>query len=579
MKFDFSIRIAGEAGQGIQTVGSLLCSLVKECGYELFAHQDYMSRVRGGNNFFQVRISSETISACRETIDVLAALSAESVPLHRAALAGKGKIIIDKDHANAGEHNSSFVNVPFSEIAMRLGGKMHYVGSVAFGTMAGMFAFDFDIVERVLRKEFDLRGQDIADKNVGCARSGYEIGLGNSFKPLPKSAVARSPKYLINGNEAIALGAVYAGCRFYTGYPMTPSTSIMETLAGLSSDVPIVVEQAEDEIAAINMVIGASYAGIRAMTGTSGGGFSLMTEGISLAAMIETPAVIVLGQRPAPATGLPTRTEQADLDLAIFSGHGEFARVVYAPGSLEEAFELTVKAFDVSDRLQVPAIILTDQYLADCARVIGSLKTADLPRERHIISRKESARFEEYRRYGHAESGVTPRAVPSWIPDVIYADSDEHTEEGHITEDSDTRTRMVNKRFYNKIEILRQEAIPPVAVHVNHARFLLLGFGSTQGVIEEICSSPGFSGCGAVHFSQLWPFPKEALEAILEKSPSAELITVENNAGAQLAKLIKRETTARINHSILKYDGRPFTIEELGRRINNYRDNHGSTTL
>jgi 2-oxoglutarate/2-oxoacid ferredoxin oxidoreductase subunit alpha len=578
MKFDISIRIAGEAGQGIQTIGSLLCHAVRECGWELFAHQDYMSRVRGGNNFFQVRIGSEKISACRETFDVLAALNAESVTLHRANLAENGKMILDTASFGFSGLDPAFINVPFVDIATRMGESKRNIGSVVFGFVAGMLAIEWNIIEIVVKKEFDSKGKEIVDKNIACVRDGYELGLLNTLKPLTKTDRG-GPRYMLDGNKAIALGAAYAGCRFYSGYPMTPSTTIMETMAEFSSEAPIVVEQAEDEIAAINMVIGASYAGVRAMTATSGGGFCLMTEGLSLAAMLETPVVIILGQRPSPATGLPTRTEQSDLHLAIFSGHGEFARIVYAPGSLEEAFELTIKAFDVADRFQVPAIILTDQYLADITQAVDNLKTEGLPRKRQILSRAESFHVERYLRYSMTESGVSPRALPSWIPDVIYADSDEHTEEGHITEDSDVRTSMVDKRFSKKMKALRDEIAAPIPVHFNHARFLLLGFGSTKGVIEEICNHPDFQGFGGIHFRQVWPFPSEAFEDILLKAPGAELITVENNAGAQLAHLIKMETTARISRSILKYDGRPFTLEELGRRINHFRNNHGTARL
>ncbi len=579
MNFDFSIRIAGEAGQGIQTVGALLCRLVKESGHEIFAHQDYMSRVRGGNNFYQARISSRRLSACRETIDLLAALNEESVELHRPALSPSGKILVDRDHPAPSGRDSPFVNVPFREIALQRGGNARYAGAVAFGAVAGIFAFDANVVDTVVRREFAARGAENVENNVACVRSGYEIGLRSVMMELPDSVRTGSPRYLIDGNEAVALGALYAGCRFYSGYPMTPSTTIMETLAEMSSDGPVIVEQAEDEIAAINMAIGASYAGVRAMTGTSGGGFALMTEGLSLAAMLETPVVIILGQRPSPATGLPTRTEQADLDLAIFSGHGEFARVVYAPGSLEEAFELTVKAFDASDRLQVPAIVLTDQYLADVKRAVDAPTTDGLPRRRQVLSRDESLRVERYARYGTTESGITPRAVPSWISDVVYADSDEHTEEGHIAEDPEIRTMMVGKRFHKKMNLLRREVVPPAAVRPDRRRFLLLGFGSTKGVIEELCNHPDFQDCGGVHFPQVWPFPAEAFDSIRAQSPSAELITVENNAGAQLAHLIKRETSARISRSILKFDGRPFTVEDVGRRIKNIREHHGNTAL
>ena len=231
---------------------------------------------------------------------------------------------------------------------------------------------------------------------------------------------------------------------------MTPSTTIMETMAAFSLSTPIVVEQAEDEIAAINMAIGASYAGVRSMTATSGGGFALMTEGLSLAAMLETSVVIVNGQRPAPATGLPTRTEQADLNLVLYAGHGEFARAIYTPGNIEEAFELTVKAFDVSDRFQIPVIILSDQYLSDMVYAVDTLPIQELQRKRHILSREESVTVTKYQRYKNTDSGISPRAVPSWISDVLYADSDEHTEDGHITEDGIIRTAMVDKRFSKK---------------------------------------------------------------------------------------------------------------------------------
>jgi 2-oxoglutarate ferredoxin oxidoreductase subunit alpha len=356
---------------------------------------------------------------------------------------------------------------------------------------------------------------------------------------------------------------------------MTPATTIMETLAGFSSEIPLIVEQAEDEIAAINMVIGASYAGIRAMTATSGGGFALMTEGVSLAAMLETPVVIVNGQRPGPATGLPTKTEQADLDLVLHAGHGEFARAVFAPGTIEEMFELTVRAFDVADKFQVPAIILTDQYLADMVTAVRLPPSGDLPRMRHAAAAIEEAGT--YLRYKLTDTGVSPRRVPSRISGVVYADSDEHTEEGHITEDGALRTAMVDKRFSKKMALLCEEITVPCAANLTGAQLILLGFGSTRGVIEEICSGENPEKIGWIHFPQVWPFPVKALTALLAQAAgAARLITVENNAGAQLARLIQRETRIVIDASILKYDGRPFSYEDLFTRLEELRRQHAT---
>jgi 2-oxoacid:acceptor oxidoreductase, alpha subunit len=573
--FDCTIRIAGEAGQGIQTIGVSFCRIIKDCGWSLLANQDYMSRVRGGNNYYQVRMGEQRPLSFGETIDILVPLNAESVNLHRGSLASAGRIVVDKKNFAITDESPSYLDAPLNAIALDIGGKPQYYGSVALGVLTGMLSMDFAIVERTLRDTFGPKGKDIIDRNVACAQKGFEIGKNSSVKMPSAPFHIETPKYLLDGNEAIALGAMYAGCRFYSGYPMTPSTTIMETMAAFSEDVPLVVEQAEDEIAAINMAIGASYAGARSMTATSGGGFALMTEGLSLAAMVETPIVIVDGQRPAPATGLPTRTEQADLNLVLHAGHGEFARVVYAPGNIEEAFELTVKAFDVSDRFQVPAIILSDQYLADMVSAIDIPETKGLRRRRHILSKEDSAAITRYRRYEITASGVSLRAIPSWIPDVIYADSDEHTEEGHITEDGAVRTAMVDKRFSKKMDLLRREIIGPLAVNIDNAQLILLGFGSTRNVIEETCMRDPQKKNGCIHFPQVWPFPADALATLLRKAPGAFLATVENNAGAQLAKLIKRETTLEIDASILKYDGRPFTIEELTRRIEDHWRGHG----
>jgi 2-oxoglutarate ferredoxin oxidoreductase subunit alpha len=526
-----------------------------------------MSRVRGGNNFYQVRFAAPAPCACRERIDVLLAMDAASVRLQSGALTANGRVVIDISKTGVAAKAGDLLDVPMYSIGKEIGCSERYASSVAVGALAGMLGLEPDTVAAVLSAVFGSKGPDIVQRNLACAREGIRIGSAALLPAITHEPVEPdNPKFLLDGNEAVALGAVFAGCRFYSGYPMTPSTTIMEALARFSAKHPMIVEQAEDEIAAINMVIGASFAGVRAMTATSGGGFALMTEGISLAAMTETPVVIVNGQRPAPATGLPTRTEQADLDLVLHAGHGEFARVVYAPGSIEEAFELTVRAFDVSERFQIPVIILTDQYLADMVRSVNLPDAGGLPRDRHLLARDKAGAG--YRRFALTDSGVSPRAIPSGIDDVIYIDSDEHTEEGHITEDGGVRGAMVDKRFSRKMKGLAREIRPPVCGRLEHARTVLIGFGSTMGAIREISES--MDGVGCIHLPQVWPFPAVDIQSILANAPGARTVTVENNAGGQLARLIRRETGIQVAGSILKYDGRPFTVDELRRRLEDY---------
>jgi len=562
-KKELTVRIAGKAGQGMQTIGMALCRIFKNAGFNIFANQDYMSRIRGGNNFFQIRISEKPSYTLRAKSDIIVALDKESVALHRKNLNRKGIVILDKAKFNITEPDASFVDVPLHEIAQKLGDEF-FVNSVACGLVSRIINIGFNYVEEVLTQAFSKKGEDVVSKNIEAAREGYNLG-GVGFAgrtPKPKSRPNKD-NFLINGNDAIALGAIKAGCKFYTAYPMTPSTGIMNVVAHYARDFNIVLEQAEDEIAAINMAVGASFAGARSMTATSGGGFALMTEGLSLAAMTETPIVVVDAQRPAPATGFPTRTEQGDLEFLLHAGHGEFTRAVYAPGTAEEAFRLTVKAFNVSEKYQIPALILTDQHLADLYRDIDKFDPDRVASKRYIISKEDSKDVGDYKRYLLTKSGISPRAVPSWIKDVIYADSDEHTEEGHITEDGSIRNKMVEKRLYKKMNALTKEIERPTSYNTKKANTILVGFGSTYGVMRE--ATEANNKLGFVHFSQIWPFP--AKEACKLLKGAKKILTVENNASAQFARLLKRETGIESDGSILKFDGRPFDLDFLTERL------------
>ncbi|MDD2752662.1 MAG: 2-oxoacid:acceptor oxidoreductase subunit alpha [Candidatus Omnitrophica bacterium] len=562
MEREVTIKISGEAGQGMQTIGMALCKLFKDTGFSIFANQDYMSRVRGGNNFFQLRISQQPLFALRQNSDILVALDKQSVALQKKNLNSSSIIILDKQKFAITEEEKNFFDVPLYDLALKTAGSDIFVNSVACGLLTSMTGLDFTHLEKVLRAVFSNKGQEIIDKNIKSAQAGFDFAKNNFSsdkfnlpQPQPKE------KLLLNGNEAIALGAIAAGCKFYCAYPMTPSTSIMNTMADYAKKFNILLEQAEDEIAAINMIIGASFTGARAMAGTSGGGFCLMTEGLSLAGMTETPIVVVDAQRPAPATGFPTRTEQADLGFLLHAGHGEFAKVIFTPGSIEEAFYLTTKAFDLAEKYQVPVLIMTDQHLADSYREISAAELKRVKVKRYIISKEDSKKITEYKRYKLTASGVSPLAVPSWIEGFIYADSDEHTQEGHITEDAQLRVKMVEKRFYKKMLGLEREIEMPKYFNLAGADIRLVGFGSTFGVLKEAALAFKDKKIGFIHLPQVWPFPVAAMEKLLKGSK--KIFTVENNAGGQLAKLLRQETGIEVDKSILKFDGRPFNLDYL----------------
>ncbi len=566
---ELSIRIAGEAGQGMQTIGEVLAGMFKSAGYHVFAHQDYMSRIRGGNNYFQLRVSGNPVYTLRDKADILVCLNKASLAIHRKDLSLSGIIIIDKKKFALNEPDGSFFDVPLNDLAMQSGGNELFVNSVSCGLLAGITGIAFGFLKQVLEKVFADKSPEIIAVNLASARKGFEFS-GQNFKynsfNIPV-ADNDGNNLLLTGTDAMVLAAVKAGCKFYSAYPMSPSTGIMEGMSRYSGQFDILVEQAEDEIAAINMIIGASFCGARSMAATSGGGFALMVEGLSLAGMTEIPIVVVVAQRPGPATGFPTRTEQADLEFILSAGHGEFARVIYTPGTIEEAFYLTGKAFGISEKYQVPVLVLSDQHLAESFRDVVGLDQEKISSERFIIPQKESLQIKDYKRYVFTESGISPRAIPSWITDPVCVDSDEHTEEGHITEDASLRVKMVEKRLYKKMQALEKEIEEPITENIEGAKMVLLGFGSTFGALKE--ASAALKGeAGFVHLSQVWPFPKTQLIRMLRGAK--KIISVENNAGGQLAKLLRRETGITVAGSILKFDGRPFDLDYLIERVKQF---------
>lgn len=569
---DYSIKVGGAAGQGIQTIGRTLTKVLSRSGFHLFSHQDYESRVRGGHNFFQIRFSDKRVFAPRASIDMLIALDRESIPLHGKELSQKGSAIYDSSFIKTVYDDARFIDVPFNDLAREYGTGEIMTNTVASGAALGMLGLDVELLVSVLEGSMRGKSEELIAGNTRAAREGYEYASSN----CPRCSFTVEPRQrelmVIEGNDAIALAAIASGCKFYSAYPMTPSTGILNFMAQKAAENGLVVEQAEDEIAAINMVLGASFAGVRAMTGTSGGGFALMVEGLSLAGMTETPIVIALGQRPGPATGLPTRTEQADLLFALYAGHGEFPRLIFAPGTPEQAFKLVNKAFDLTEKYQVPAIILMDQLYADSQ---WTMDKVDLDIFRYEDYRVRGSKFKdlkEYKRHAFSKTGVSPLAIPGEAKHLVVTDSDEHDEDGHIIEDAETRTRMVQKRLTKKLPLIRSEIGPPELYGSNDPDITLVGWGSTYGVMRDAVDMlSGKNNIAMLHFSELYPFPTSQNPDYVETIRRSRLsVCIENNASGRFATLMRAETGFSFERRINKYDGRPFTLEELMERLDGY---------
>jgi 2-oxoglutarate ferredoxin oxidoreductase subunit alpha len=429
--------------------------------------------------------------------------------------------------------------------------------TVAAGACLALLGAPFSAFEQILKTTFAEK-EKILENNMIAGRSGFDVVKNTDFAkafdwPSDGSAKGR----LLSGSQALTFGALAADCRLAAFYPMSPATGIMIHLAEFMDQLPVLVEQAEDEISAVNMIIGASYAGVRSLTATSGGGFSLMTEGLGLAGITETPVVIINSQRPGPATGLPTRTGQGDLLFVIHASQDEFPRFVFAPGSVYQAYDTMIRAFHLSEKYQVPAIILTDQYFNDSLWMTTREMAVPEEIERFVITDGDISSPSEYKRFKVKASGISPRALPCKGRALVGLTANEHDEAGHMSETIADRNTMVEKR-QAKTKGMTGEMKGPKGYH-GESDVLVVGWGSSEGAVREAVDqlrSENFN-IGALHFSDLWPFPRKKAQDAL--SGCKHFITVEQNASSQLGLLIRQQTGLSFYRAILKYDGRPFT--------------------
>lgn len=566
MAVDLGFMIGGEAGQGIQSMSFVLGKTLMRGGHEVFISQDFESRIRGGHSFARVRTADKKIEAVSDRVDILIALNSETTDIHRGEVDPAGFIVCDREKTKVNEtEDGRLLDIPLERLAIEKGGDRQTSNSVATGATVGLMHYDFNLLSAALREEFGRHGDKAVEGNLAAARAGYDYAAQHFPDSALHHIAPREPgrRIMMTGNEAVALGAMVAGCKFVAGYPMTPTTTILEYIADKGRQFNVAVVQAEDEISAANMVVGAAYAGARAMTATSGGGFCLMVEALSLAAMTETPMVVVLGQRPGPAIGLPTKTEQSDLEFALYGGHGGFRRPVLAPSGVADAFWLTLKAFNLAEKYQTPVILITDHDLADSYNTVESFDLKAVEIDRGLtVSGEEAARLTSYKRHLITESGISPRAFPMQSKHLVASDSDEHDEEGHITEDAETRTRMVLKR-QRKLDGVQNDVDEPRITLRPGSKLTLVGWGSTCGAIREAAEILEAEGIPAnvLHLNTLWPFPVEAVTRALADTPMT--IVIENNATGQLARLMRAETGIKAQKSILKFDGRSFSPQHI----------------
>jgi len=539
---EISILIGGKAGDGIRQAGHIVARLLNRIGYRIFFYDDYPSLIRGGHNFSIIRASEKRIVAHKETVDVIVALNQDAVENHKHRLNTGGIILYDSKKLDA-----QGIGFDFMDVVKELDGKPIMRNTAAIGALAGILNLEWSVVEKGI---IDAVEHEV-DLNLKIARQAYDR-IETPLKPVPK--VDQKPLPLVSGNEAIALGAVKAGLNMYIAYPMTPASAILHYLAANENELGVVTVHPESEIGVALMALGAAYAGARTMVGTSGGGFALMTEALSLAGQGELPMVIVECQRPGPSTGVPTYTAQGDLAFVVHAGHGDILRVVLAPGDAEEAFYTAGLAMNLAWRFQIPAFVLSDKHLSES---IFSFE-ADLDKvkpETPLLWNNQG----KYKRYLDTQNGISPLAFPGNPSAIIKATSYEHDENGITTEESEEISRMQKKRLRKRKTLEDElEKYETVKIYGNpDSKTVLLCWGSTKGACIEVADALDLK---VVQPLLLEPMPVEALKKAL--SGAEKIIDVEVNATGQLAKLISGHGIC-IDDMVLRFDGRPFTVDVL----------------
>jgi 2-oxoglutarate ferredoxin oxidoreductase subunit alpha len=564
MKHTFAVSIGGAAGQGVATPGNILARIFARRGLHLIAYNAYQSIIRGGHTFLTIRTGPEEVRSAGDKIDLLIPLNQDTMDRHLGLLGPGAAVIYNGDSIKPGTVPAGvrLCPLPVSELSHNSRNKVEQ-NTLAVAAAINMVGIGFQPLEEVLTQQFKKKGNAVVAENVEVARSAYQYATDH-FEPFPRPLpIGDHPTAVITGNMALAMGGAAAGVKFYCAYPMSPSTGVLHWMATHARKAGIMVRQVEDEIGVINMAIGAAQAGCRAMCATSGGGFALMTEGLGMSAMIETPVVVIDVQRAGPSTGVPTKTEQGDLWQMLGAGHGDYPRAIATPVDIGDCFKIIPEMFNLVDRFQCPGIVLTDLLLSEGTTALdpGILDFNVKIDRGELITSADGNGANGYKRYVYTESGVSPRAIPG-VPGYAHTvATDEHQEDGVLISDEFTnpikRREMMEKR-QRKMAGIEAAVQPPELMGRPDAEVTLIGWGSTKGVIEEAVEMLNEAGITANQLQIRWMVPLHG-ERIVEILKNAKrTIIVENNYSGQFARYLRSETSFVADGHIRKYDGEPF---------------------
>jgi 2-oxoglutarate ferredoxin oxidoreductase subunit alpha len=568
-----TIGIGGAAGDGLDKTGDTLARTASRLGLYVYAFNSYQSIIRGGHIWLQIRLSEEKAYNHGDHVHALIALNEDSIERHARTVEPGGVIFFNSDKVNCDPsllpEGVQCLGLPIVGLLKPFGRVLPVMqNSVLLGALLQWLNLDFQVTEAVLTDTFHHKGQQVIDQNVAIAKAGYDYAAQNFGRSPLAWNFSRIRRPFVTGNEAVGMGAVAGGMKFYSAYPMSPASSLLHWLVAHNEKIGVAIKQAEDELAVVNMAIGAGLAGTRAMCGTSGGGFALMTEAIGMAGIMETPVVILNVQRGGPSTGLPTRTEQGDLNQAFGASQGDFPRVIMAPASVTDAFYTAAEAHNLAEEFQVPVILLSDLMLGEHPETIEpDAFRADLPIRRGKLLAEAP---EGYKRFAMTSDHISPRVLPGTPGGTFVAASDEHDEEGVLISDEFTneaiRRKMQEKRMA-KLDAIRQSMIPPRLEGPAEAEVTLVGWGSTWGAIHEAVEQLAEAGVSAnhLHIRYLFPFQAEAVTRLL--SGSRRIIVVEINGSGQFARHLRAETGISADATILRYTGEPFTPGYITRTV------------
>ncbi|OGK56496.1 hypothetical protein A3H83_04070 [Candidatus Roizmanbacteria bacterium RIFCSPLOWO2_02_FULL_39_8] len=567
MRDRFLWKIGGEAGFGIMTTGLNFSKIAARSGFYIFDCFEYPSLIRGGHNTYETIISKDPVYATRNEVDLLVCLNKETFELHKNRLHTDSLVVFDEENFQIPDGDFHKLAIPMKKILREQKGSMVMMNNVALAASLSLLNWPYEEIEKIIIQSFKKKGQNVIDLNARISRMTYDYVTEQYEKHIVHDFLpTKNPekKVVLTGNDAFSLAAIAADCRFYAAYPMTPASTVLTTMAGLAEKTGMVVRHAEDEISVINTALGASVAGVRSSVGTSGGGFALMTEAVSFAGIGEIPIVIFLSQRPGPATGLPTWTEQGDLLFAVNAGHGEFPKIILAPGDTEEMFALTMRAFDLADTYQTPVIILSDKHLSESTMSIPAI-TLKLSAKSNSPDRgKRISKAENYLRYAKSADGISPLLIPGAPHSFYQINSYEHEEDGHTTEDAQMRVEQVEKRNKKTQTYLQKDfKMPETHGNMADAEIIFVSWGSNKGAIleaQKVLASKLIK-TAFIHFTHVFPMDEKKILPLFEAKK--RYILVENNSHGQFGKLLREQTGVVLTEKILKYDGRQLYVEEI----------------